>query len=149
MIGGTGRPLTELDDRWLLPFRGLTVTQVLVDSALGLNLADQGMLRIDGTAALGWSDRGTRPETVELHPRRQDVAGGLALFNTTVLSAVAFKSGALRFVFSGAHRLEVAPDAEYEAWTVTGPDGMLVVCQPGGGLAVWPSRPFPHPAPAQ
>jgi hypothetical protein len=31
-------------------------------------------------------------------------------------------------------------DPEFEAWHVSGPDGLLVVCLPGGRLAIWPPR---------
>ena len=36
-----------------------------------------------------------------------------------------------------AENLSVEPDSAYEAWTVTRADGMMVVCMPGGTLAVW------------
>jgi Family of unknown function (DUF6188) len=133
--------LTELDDRWILPFRGLLVTQVQVDGAFGLNLDDQGAVRISNTATLGWAAAGARPEKVVLDPERQDVAAGLVLFNTEVLSAVAFKSGVLRIVFSSGRLLRVDPDPRYEAWTATGPNGMFIVAMPGGDLAVWTARP--------
>ncbi|MEU7923333.1 DUF6188 family protein [Micromonospora zamorensis] len=55
-----------------------------------------------------------------MYPERQDVAAGLVLFNSTVLSAVAFKSGALRIVFDDGHLLKAAADEDYEAWTPTG-----------------------------
>lgn len=133
--------LAERDDRWILPFRGLLVTQIQVDFAFGLNFDGRGAVRISGAATLGWAARGSRPETVLLNPEQQDVAAGLALFNTTVLSAVAFKSGRLRLVFDDGHMLGVAADPQYEAWTATGPGRMLVVSMPGGDLAVWTSRP--------
>jgi hypothetical protein len=142
------RSLTEHDDRWILPFRGLLVTQVQVDFAFGLNLDDKGAVRISSPATLGWAAAGVRPEKVVLDPERQDVAAGLALFNTEVKSAVAFKSGGLRIVFGSGRMLRVDPDPRYEAWTATGPDGMLIVSLPGGDLAVWPSRlddPEPDP----
>jgi len=135
------RPLTELHDRWLLPFRGLTVTQVQVDFAFGLNFDDKGAVRISNAATLSWVDRGQRPERVTLDPERQDVVPGLALFNAEVLSAVAFKSGTLRLVFGDGHVLTVKPDPQHEAWIATGPDKMLIVGLPGGDLAVWSTRP--------
>ncbi|WP_155373308.1 DUF6188 family protein [Catellatospora vulcania] len=133
--------LAEHEDRWILPFRGLRVTQILVDFAFGLRLDDVGEVRIGGKATLGWVAAGVRPETITLDPERQDVVAGLAVFNTDVLSAVAFKSGSLRIVFSSGHVLRAEPDPQYEAWTTSGPGGMSIVSLPGGGLAVWSPRP--------
>jgi hypothetical protein len=134
------RVLTEQDDRWVLPFNGLTVTQIQVDFAFGLTFDDVGTVRIGSRATLVW-DRANGAAAVDMDPGRQDVAAGLALFNSEVLSAHAFKSGGLRIVFVGGRLLRVDPDPRYEAWTATGPGGMLVVSLPGGELAVWPSRP--------
>ncbi len=133
-------PLVERDDRWVLPFRGLLVTQVQVDHAFGLVLDDKGAVRVEGAATLGWVSVGAKPETVELRPENHDVAAGLVLLGTTVLSSVAFKSGGLRIVFDDGHVLTVAADPQHEAWTVTGPNGMLIVSVPGGDLAVWHAR---------
>jgi hypothetical protein len=119
----------------------LTVAQVAVDFKFGLVLGDEARVSIASTAKLGWAARGLKPDTVELHPEHQDVAPGLALFNTSVLSAVAFKSGGLRLVFGGGRLLSVAPESTHEAWRVDGPRGLLIACMPGGSLAV--RRPQP------
>lgn len=74
--------------------------------------------------------------TVGLHPGRQDVGSALTLFGATVNSAVAFKTGTLRLVLDH-FLLTVRADPQYEAWNVVGPGDMLVVCMPGGQLAVW------------
>ncbi|MEV6849556.1 DUF6188 family protein [Actinoplanes sp. NPDC051411] len=132
--------LTEHDDRWILPFRGLTVSQIQVDFAFGLVFDDLCAVRISNTATLGWVNVAEKPEKIVLDPGRQDVAAALVLFNAEVKSAVAFKSGALRIVFGDGHLLQVKSDPDCEAWTVTGPDGMLMVSLPGSGLAVWRSR---------
>ena len=140
-MSGVVPALVEHRDRWVLPFRGLTVTQVQVDFSFGLSFDDQGAVQISNAATLGWVNVGLRPETLQLHPERQDVAAGLVLFNTTVLSAVAFKSGTLRIVFDDGHLLQVAADDDSEAWTATGPNRMLIVSLPGGDLAVWAPQP--------
>ncbi|MGE2715193.1 DUF6188 family protein [Mycolicibacterium litorale] len=59
------------------------------------------------------------------------------LIGTRVETAVADSAGALCIRFSGGADLSVDADAAYEAWSVSGPDGALVVCTPGGKLAVW------------
>ena len=101
------RPLIEYDDRWLLPFRGLTVISIQVDSALTLNLTNEAAVQIGGVATLGWVNAGVRPERVELDLGKPDVAAELV--GTKVLSAVAFKSGGLRLVFDSGRVLRVKP----------------------------------------
>jgi hypothetical protein len=133
--------LTELEDRWLLPFSGLAVTQVVVDFEFGLVLGSEARVSIATSAELRWAAQGVVQDAVELHPERQDVAAGLALFNSSVLSAVAFKTGILRLGFGDGHLLNVAPSPTYEAWTANGPGGLLVVCMPGGSLSVWQPQP--------
>jgi hypothetical protein len=116
------RGLVELPDRWLLPYRGMKVTRVLVDYALTLLLKGQAEIVIESPATL--ADRlGRAPgaQTAELHPCRQDVATALRLFGTTVNSGVAFKTGVLRLVLDH-YQVSVRPDPDYEAWNVVGPD---------------------------
>ncbi|MDG4788965.1 DUF6188 family protein [Micromonospora sp. WMMD1102] len=127
---------TEHDDRWILPFRGLVVTRIRVGSAFGLDLGEVAGVRISNVARLGWVNLADRPDEVRLDPEHQDVAAGLVLFGSTVLSAVAFKSGGLRLVFGDGHLLRVAPHPGRAAWTATGPDRTLVTSMPGGDLAV-------------
>jgi hypothetical protein len=51
------------------------------------------------------------------------------------------QQGALTLSFSDASRLRCDPHDEYEAWTVTGGSPQhLVVCMPGGEIAVWETR---------
>jgi hypothetical protein len=129
--------LAELPDRWVLPYRGLKISQITVDYALTFSLEGQATIVIESDATL--ADRpGRAPEarTVELHPGRQDVGSALTLFGATVNSGVAFKAGTLRLVLDH-FQLTVRADPHYEAWNVVGPGDMRLVCMPGGQLAVW------------
>jgi Family of unknown function (DUF6188) len=131
------RCLAELPDRWLLPYRGMTISQITVDYQLTFLLEGQAAIVIENDATL--ADRPGRADgapAVELHPGRQDVAPALPLFGATVNSGVAFKSGTLRLIL-GHHQLVVRPDPHYEAWNVTGPGDIRLVCMPGGQLAIW------------
>jgi hypothetical protein len=130
--------LAELDDRWLLPYWGLQVVQIRVSYQLTL-LLDRGVqVEIETEAQLS---RGpvTAPDAApaRLVPERQEVVPALALFGTEIASAVAFKSGSLRLVFHTGLHLNVKPDRRYEAWNAHGPDTLRLVCQPGGGVALW------------
>ena len=130
------RGLAELPDRWLLPHRGLKITQITVDYTLTFSLEGHATIVIESDATL--ADRpGRAPgiRTVELHPARQDVGSALALFGATVNSAVAFKTGTLRLILDH-FQLTVRADPHYEAWNVVGPGDMRLVCMPGGQLAI-------------
>lgn len=75
------------------------------------------------------------PESLQAEPEQ-----ALTLTNRTISSAATDQSGTLDISFTDGHHLTVGPDAEYEAWTLAGPDGQKVVCLPGGDLATWPAE---------
>lgn len=54
-----------------------------------------------------------------------------------IVSAAVESNGELRIDLDSGHRLVVEPDRYFEAWHVTDPGRYLVVCMPGGELAVW------------
>ena len=130
--------LREESDRYLLPYRGRRVERILVDYALTLVLDGSIALTIECPAVLSHGPI-TAPDAVPHHvvPDRQQVDQALALFGAEVLSSVAFKSGALRAVFSNGLHLNVAASNEFEAWQACGPGTLRVVSLPGGDLAVW------------
>jgi hypothetical protein len=129
--------LAELPDRWLLPYRGMRVTQIRIDQSLTFVLDGRACIVVGCPAMLTHgSARAPGVQPVFLNPGQQDVAPALALFGATVHSRVAFKNGTLRVVCGGIH-LTVRPDPELEAWNTSGPGDLRVVCAPGGGLAVW------------
>jgi hypothetical protein len=134
VTASSDRELIELDDRWLLPYRGLTVTRICVDYALTLCLGADVQVAIESTALVSKSHATAPPITLE--PQHQDVSSALILFGTKVVSRVAFKNGTLRLVL-GSNQLSVRPHPDFEAWQATGPGTLRVVCMPGGQLAVW------------
>lgn len=62
------------------------------------------------------------------------------LIGQTVTQSVAEDTGILRLAFANGASVVVEPDEAYEAWTASGPRGMLVVCMPGGELAIWDEK---------
>lgn len=59
------------------------------------------------------------------------------LVGQVIVEATADESGALRICVDDGTVLRVPSDDAYEAWNLSGPHGALVVCMPGGELAVW------------
>ncbi|MFF2008102.1 DUF6188 family protein [Streptomyces sp. NPDC058195] len=94
----------ELEDRWILGLRGSRVVSVSVGSGhqgLVLLLESEAGLVVQGQAFLthgAASAPGADPLSGEEWQ---------ALVGATVVSAIAFKSGALRAVFSTGHHLNV------------------------------------------
>ena len=107
-----------------------------VDHSVGLQLTNGSFIRIESPFTM------TAPEgEVRLSPETdpsEHLEGVLQrLCGLAIKRASADSDGTLVVLFDGDRRLSVEPDAAYEAWTVTRADGMMVVCMPGGTLAVW------------
>jgi Family of unknown function (DUF6188) len=136
-----GSILIEHDDRWLLPCRRERVIQVRVSYQLTLLFESGITVDIETDALLTRGPlRAPEASPYTLRPEFQDVAPALELFTSMVVSAAAFKSGALRLVFDTGRHLNVQPHPEFEAWSTRGPGAICVICQPVGGLAVWATR---------
>jgi hypothetical protein len=64
-----------------------------------------------------------------------------ALVGRKVDEAEVSQSGELVLIFEGGSVLTIGPDDDYESWTVAGPAGVKLICQPGGEVAVWSAVP--------
>jgi hypothetical protein len=104
----------RLDDAIVLGFSG--GHQVLIETVV--NLTGPG-----GRAEI---EPGTHPSDVLA-----------TLLGDVVRVARTGEGGELRISFDGGAELLVEVDAEVESWAVAGPNGFLIVCLPGGELAVW------------
>ncbi|MCP3799112.1 DUF6188 family protein [Allokutzneria sp. A3M-2-11 16] len=124
--------LIRLDDRWVLPYRGMEVTQIRVDHTLTFVLSGDAVIVVEGEAELSTPDG-----PVRLRPERQKVAEALALVGTKLTWEIIFKNGVLHLGFDNGYHLTVEPDARHEAWSATGPGKLRVVCTPGGEITTW------------
>ncbi len=118
-----------------LGLNGTMVQSVLIEFTLRMQLSDAYFIVIESPfrMELHGESISLSPDTdVEeaFDPARQ-------LVGRTVNTATAATNGTLRIVFSDGTQLEVPPDETYEAWSVCGPHGALVVCTPRGRLATW------------
>jgi hypothetical protein len=120
------------DGRWKLPIAGRQVTRCCADYAAVQFVFDNGVeIYIEQSFALRTSEGASfsmdpdgAPELLApiLKIRRQEAQSGYAL-----------DDGTLELRFSDDSYLTVPPDAEYEAWNVSGIRRILVSL-PGGGL---------------
>jgi hypothetical protein len=129
---------TETSDGWVIPMSGATVTQCRVDSAFTMvaTAPDNGTFEVRIETGLRCSlipdERLLDPED---DPRQ--LAPLLGLLQLEVLRATASSRGELALRFVDGTRLDVPADPDYEAWTLNGPNGLLLVSIPGGDVGVW------------
>ena len=50
---------------------------------------------------------------------------------------ITLTGGQLAISFATGLTLKVDPDQHYESWQISSDDGLLIVCTPGGNLAIW------------
>jgi hypothetical protein len=118
-----------------LPLGGLRITRCSVDYGVTLLLAGEGPqyeLRLQTPFTLIEGDR-----RLLLEPEHTATLGPVVtLFGRNVSSAETLDDGCLSLRLHDA-LLHITPHPEYEAWTLTGDDGLLVVCGPGGAVTTW------------
>lgn len=104
------------------------VSRCIIDHAFSLEFYEgeqAAVLRIEGDFTISDRDRVYR-----LSPSvPMELGPAVALFGQV--------EGKLELAFEDGRTLSVEPDACYEAWEVSGPDGMRAVCTPGGAISVW------------
>lgn len=61
----------------------------------------------------------------------------LGVARTSVARILAWDDGRLRMDFADGSALEVPGGDAYEAWTLCGPDTLMIVSMPGGKLSLW------------
>ena len=132
--------LVELNDRWLISMPG-KVTQCRLDDAFSLIITVEPTkafeIRIEQPFIVS---KGREDCTLDPEGDPVDIAPALHVLRRTIEQAIAFKTGSLELTFDHDLTLCVAEDEDYEAWSIVGPDGLMLVSTPGGGLAIWSGR---------
>ncbi|WP_037138756.1 DUF6188 family protein [Rhodococcoides fascians] len=117
------------------PLRALisrSVTAVDVGCTLVLRTSGGYEILVESTLSASGS------ETDELEGSRYEHASNpLNFVGRVIEQARVSDDGALRLMFNDGTTLVAPADPDYEAWTISGPGGAMVVSMPGGGLAIW------------
>lgn len=111
------------------------VLQCIVDYAFGITTQSGITVRIECDFTYRRSDA----DPVLYDPNDDPVLLGpvLSITRSAVVKGFADDAGALHLEFADGSTIDVLPDEHHEAWTLVGPDGLLLVSLPGGGLATW------------
>jgi Family of unknown function (DUF6188) len=135
------RPFQENDDGWTIALRGREVTMCSVDYAFTLSFwaleEPDAWLRIEQPFRL--EEPSGRSWTFDPENDRRELGPALGLFGKKVARLfVSRHSGDLDLSFTDETRLTVAPHPKFEAWDLSGPGSLKLVCMPGGGEpAMW------------
>ena len=142
--------ITERDGSYELMLSGFSVVYCRVDYAFTLELADAlGFAPFPGVNRVSIRIGGkflieTNGVVVSFDPAGPAAGLGPALElgrERSVAQAIIRRTGDLVLTFNEGTVLTVPPDEKYEAWELSGPGGLLVVCVPGGSLAIWSASP--------
>ncbi len=113
-------------DAWILPCEGLRVSQIRVDYAFGLELAEDQERATDEP----WRFRINTPFTYASRTWREEVLDpegppgalgpALSVRHQTLVKARMWPDGRLVLRFNQGDVIAVAADAQYEAWEASG-----------------------------
>jgi hypothetical protein len=132
--------------QYQIAVQGLAVIELGVSDSFKIHfwVSREGGLTITIAGGFECTVRGQHYTVPE---ERDPVALGptLALLGHKAEALTAGEDGTLRLALSEGAQVTVAPADGYESWHLNGPSGLLVVCLPGGGLAVWDAKPDTGP----
>ena len=121
-----------------LGLHGKSLQSVVIEHTVRMQLSDVYFIVIESPFRLD-----IQGDSYSLSPEEEPDAVLQALrqlVGHTIEEATADAAVALHVIFEGGARLTVEPDKAYEAWSVSGPGGALVVSTAGGKLAIWKSQ---------
>jgi hypothetical protein len=112
------------------------ITEQFVDFALWLRTDGDYEIRIGSTFSVRTREASDTRFTPEADgglspPKMPSVLGQI------VAASAIDNYGSLLVDFEDGTQIRADPDEDYESWTIAGPHGLLIVCTPGGELAVW------------
>jgi hypothetical protein len=131
--------LTTTDFGWLLAMDEGRIQRIEVDFRLGFLFGDKtetASLYIETPCYLRCEGR-----NIPLTPHDPcSLAPALALFNADVADVTIQRTGHLTARLKDGRFVEVDPNEQYEAWQLGSANGFLLVCSPGGEVALFQQR---------
>lgn len=129
--------LIESYDCYTIHLDGFEVEGVVVDHDVTLRLASAlgQMLIIRLEEPFSWKQDQKSITLSADDPSALPIISSLGHKETR--SVTIWKNGDLEIELSNAGLISVRPNGLYEAWELSEPNGLRIVCMPGGELAIW------------
>lgn len=139
MTGAMGDQATPVEHRLV----GRQLDEVQFGHMLRLFFAGGFELQVESGVRLvtGDGDQQVPADVEPGTPGSAAVSGlvGRTVAGTELLSGA--ETGGLRIDLGDGVELRVAPDTDYEAWNLTGPDRQRAISLPGGEISTWAADP--------
>lgn len=118
-----------------IPFVGQAVENQTFDYSFALIISGGYEVRIESAFTLA----DARSEQFKIDPGEYGLSKVALeqIVGQRIYRAETSDAGDLNLIFESNAGLHLGPDPSFEAWTITGPYGLKIVCEAGGGLAVW------------
>lgn len=132
--------IAQHNDHYQVDLSGFNVTRCIIDYAVTLDLRrDPISAEIRISTPFEYKTEGV---DVRIDPEGppEELASILGLCRgRSVMAVTVWKNGTLEVSFDDESRLSVPADEQYEAWTLSGPSGALIVSGPGGAVSIFGS----------
>jgi hypothetical protein len=131
--GIMSRVASEIND-YLDQLPGRQLIQFCVGNGLRLDLSDRPHYEITIETPLHVGDPAPSDP---IEPTSVAMLAAVQSLLMTTLASVDVAEGVLTLRFDQGPLITVKPDDSFEAWQLRSDAGLLIVCSPGGELAVW------------
>ncbi len=134
--------LVERDASWDIDVYRRKVTRCAVDNAFTVDVSEREFILavvLEGEFAYITVDGSnqSREHTLVAGGDPTSLCPALSVLHKSIERVSAYKNGTVEVRFTDGSTLTAAPNPNYESWHITGAGGLLIVCTPGGELAVW------------
>ena len=119
-------------------FADATIAKVEVEYMLRFWTDSGWQFNLEGDVTLRSGDRTIRIGDMSTSP--QSLSDELLGLKGSTLEAVNVSDAGDRTIRFAVAQIDVSADDGFEAWQIYGPSGEIIVCMPGGELALWVPR---------
>ena len=129
--------LTENNEYWLLRLSNNQITRCMLDFAFSIQLFESNdiitEIRLENEIIFSKQN-----QKYILHPHQPlSLCPILEIVHWIIKEIIIFKSGKLNIIFENEDSLIVNPLQAYESWQITGPNKLMIICNPGGNISLW------------
>ena len=119
-------------------FAHATISKVEVEHMLRFWTDSGWQFNLEGDVTLHSGDRVVRIGDISTSP--QGLSDELVGLIGASIEAVSVSNAGDMTIRCAVGQIDVCADDAFEAWQIYGPSGEIIVCMPGGELAIWGPR---------